>query len=253
MKKAFFTLAAIILFVGICFASYTGYPEKDETKAVENPKTWCPRTLISDNNRCMDCHVIPDFKLKEAKPGRGLTLPFHTKLVDGKLRFYLEDIISNNVQDFFDYLSWHPEYKEVIIEINSPGGSLWHAWKIVSLIQQAQRRGIQVTTICHGMAASAGFIVFAAGDIGHRFVGPLTETLHHELWTVTWLKVETPSSKEEEAKTLRHFQDSIHNWLVTRCTKKITKEELDDMVRHKDYWMNGQDCIDAGFADGYIE
>ena len=62
--------------------------------------------------------------------------------------------------------------------------------------------------------------------------------------------IDTPSKKEDEAKVFRHLQDTIHNWLVTRSTNELTKDEIDAWVRHKDYWMNGKDVIELGFADG---
>jgi len=220
-------------------------------ETVEKP--FCPKTRISDNDRCLDCHVAPDFKLKEAKPDRTMNLPYGSKLLGDKLYFVLTVVSDVDIQRFFDYVYWHPEIKHVIIEVHSPGGSLLDAWKVIGLMQEAEQKGIIVETRCYGFAASAGFLVFVAGTMGNRFVNPNSELMHHELWTFKFFDVSSPSKKENEADVLRHLQDNIHRWLVKRSTQDLTKETLDDWVKHKDYWMSGQEAIDIGFADGVIK
>ena len=225
------------------------YPA-EEPKSDEKPATFCPATKISDNMYCFRCHVEPDFKLKESKPGNNLQMPYGARLVDGKPYLIVDVINSTYMQEFFEYLYWHPQYDHVVIEIHSPGGSLLDAWKIIGMMDEARRRGVVIETRCYGFAASAGFLVFVNGDIGARLVNPMAMTMWHELWSIAWLKIETPSKKEEEAEIMRYMQDTIHNWLITRCTKELTKEELDGWVKFKDKWFNGADLIDIGFADG---
>jgi ATP-dependent protease ClpP protease subunit len=243
-------LCCVLLLAGSIAVAENGWSPKEEPK--EKPATFCPKTLISDNNQCFYCHTKPNFKLIEALPDEGLKLPYGTAILDGTLHYTVRSIDSSGVQDFFDYVYRHPEYKHVVMEIFSPGGSLLGAWKIVGLMDQAKSRGITVETRCYGFAASAGFLIFVNGTIGHRMVNPMAEFMWHELWSFTFLKVETPSKKEDEAEVFRHLQDTGHNWLVTRCTKELTKEELDSWVRHKDKWMNGADMMEAGFADGSL-
>jgi ATP-dependent protease ClpP protease subunit len=243
----------IVLFLAFPVYAIEGDIEVLGAEVEEQSPTYCPKTLISDNDKCLTCHVAPTFELREADPYAKYKLPWNTKIINGKLIFKLSGVVrSNEVQDAFEYLAWHPEFNEIIIEIHSPGGSLAEAWKIVSIMSEAQARGIKVTTKAYGFAASAAFVVFCAGDMGNRQIGRLAEIMHHELWTFTFLSIDTPSSKENEAKTLRHLQDTIHKWLLTRCTKEMTIDDLNDLVHHKDYWMNSQDAIEAGFADKYV-
>jgi ATP-dependent protease ClpP protease subunit len=223
--------------------------EKDK-KEVE---AFCPKTRISDNKLCFSCHVAPDFGLREAKPHRDKDMPWDTKIIDGKPYYIVDTVADDNVQDFFNYVYWHPEYRHVVIEVHSPGGGLLDAWKIVGLMDEAKSRGITVETRCYGLAASAGFLIFVNGTMGSRFVNKTAELMHHELWSFRFFDFASPSKKEDEAEVFRHLQDTIHNWLVTRSTKTITKEELDEWVRHKDYWMNGAEAIELGFADGAIK
>jgi len=239
----------ILLFAGYCIAE-NGIPTEPAAEEEEDKiESICPKTRIKDNSRCMDCHVYPDFGIKEADHDRYYKLPWGAKLVDGKLYMTITTIYDTQVQDFFNYAYHHPEFKHVVVEIHSPGGNLVNAWKIIGLIREAQARGLVVETRCYGMAASAGFMIFLAGDIGHRYVSATAELMTHELWTFKFFDFATPSSKEQEAEVLRHFQDTIHEWMVTRCTKEITKEELDKKVKHRDYWLNGSQMIEVGFAE----
>lgn len=260
MKKLLLTAVIVLGFFAVSIASNGPWGEGEVTdKAAEvessddeKIQSICPKTKIKDNDKCMDCHVRPDFGLKEASHERNYTLPWGVSIVEGKLYCVIDHISDKMVQDLFNYVYRHPEFQHVVLEINSPGGNLVSAWKIIGLVREAQARGLIVETRCYGMAASAGFLIFIAGDIGHRYVNPTAELMTHELWTFKFFDFATPSSKEQEAEVLRHFQDTIHNWMITRCTKIITKEQLDDSVKHKDHWVNGSQMIDAGFAENAI-
>lgn len=232
----------------IVLFSLGAYAEEMEQK----PEMFCPKTKISDNDKCFECHAKPDFKLKEAAPDRLMNLPTGARYIEGKL-YYIVDIMSADyIQRLFEYVRWHPEIRHVIMEVHSPGGSLLDAWKIIGLMSEAESQGIIVETRCYGFAASAGFLVFVGGTIGHRYCNPNAEFMHHELWTFRFFDLSSPSKKENEAEVLRHLQDTVHEWLVTRATKPITKDQLDDLVKFKDYWMRGREVIELGFADGEI-
>jgi ATP-dependent protease ClpP protease subunit len=235
MTRILIALLCAIVLVGTAVAIESAPTAKEE----KPPETFCPKTKISDNNQCFFCHTKPDFGLMEAKPDRQMDLPWGTRLVGGKLHMIIENVSASQVQEFFEYVYWHPQFKHVVIEIHSPGGSLLNAWKIVGLMDEAKSKGVTVETRCYGFAASAGFLIFVNGNIGLRFVNPTAELMHHELWSFKFFDLASPSKKEDEAEVFRHLQDTVHNWLVTRCTKEITKDELDNWVRHKDYWMNG--------------
>ncbi len=241
-------LFSIVVLFAVSLAVHAGDQESEPN---EKPELFCPKTKISDNDRCMDCHVIPDFALKEIKPNNRLDIPTNANVHENVFTYYMDGAVEyGSFRRAVEWLRWHPQYNEIVIELHSPGGSLATAWKLVGMLEGLRSQGYHITTRVEGFAASAAFIIFQAGDI--REIGPLAETMHHELWTVTWLSVDTPSSKEDEAKVLRHLQTTVHKWLVTRCSKPITVEELDDLVHKKDYWMNSEDVLEAGFADRYI-
>ena len=82
---------------------------------------------------------------------------------------------------------------------------MMEAWKIISLMDIAKRDGRIVETNVYGFAASGGFLIFASGSKGYRIASPRALLMWHEVWSFKMFSVETPSDKEEEAKTLRFF------------------------------------------------
>uniref|UniRef100_A0A6M3JSY8 Putative protease n=1 Tax=viral metagenome TaxID=1070528 RepID=A0A6M3JSY8_9ZZZZ len=207
----------------------------------------CPKTKMDTS--CLSCHTSPNFKLKETPPDEGLDLPLTDMKVDGDSVYYLiKAIESDPINQIFRWVRRHPAIKKVALEIHSPGGSLFDAYRIVSMIQAMQEDGYIIETKCYGFAASAGFYIFAAGNKGHRLASPNAEFMWHELLTFAMFSVSTPSSTEEQSRVLRHLQDTANNWLAS--VSNLTKEEIDALIHKKEFWLRGSEMIKYGFADG---
>ena len=240
MKKL---LTAIIL---VFLLSPAWAQEKDE---IGFQPTQCPKTTMQRD--CLKCHIIGDFRVIETAPDADLVYPNKSmQVIDRVGHYYLTDIDSKGIEEFFSYLSRH-KIKKAMIEIHSPGGALFDAQRIVNMIQYWQQRGGSVETRIYGMAFSAGFYIFVSGD--HRLVSPNADLMWHEIQSFEGfgLKMTTPSDKEEAARILRHLQDVRHKYLATRG--KLTKAEIDSQVAKKEWWMTGSDAIKFGFADGLLK
>jgi len=202
---------------------------------------------------CLKCHVVPRFQVKEAVPDAVLSYPVDMKiLVEGSRSigyFLVDSIESSRIEKFFLYLDQH-EIKYAVLEIHSPGGFLFEAQRIIGIIQYWQARGFTVETRIFGIAFSAGFYVFTAGDI--RLVSPDADLMWHELYTMEGFgfKISTPSDREEAARVLRHLQDIRNRYLASRS--KISKEEIDARISKKEWWMSGTDAVKYGFATGLL-
>ena len=220
----------------------------------------CPLTKITDQKKCYDCHELRKVgdkwkwavkPPKQTDPKRIYRLPSYVQIVDGEAQGYYEMEGNVNVALFKMFVEYVYEvgFKRVLVDISSGGGSLIDGWEICSIIGEMKNRGIHVTTRVRAYCASAAFLILVAGE--KRLVEPTAYLMTHELWTLAWLKLETPASKEDEAITMRMFQNAIHEWLAERSG--VTKKELDKEVRYKDWWMNGKRAVKLGFADGYIK
>jgi len=259
MKTIIIILCSLFV-VSIGFAYET--VETKETKTTA-PDTHCPATLISDNNLCMNCHAMridengkPYFGLEEIDPAAN----FSDKpgIIDNIYRdedgwvVYLEinGVGAAYLRKTANYLKWHPEIKKVVVELHTGGGSIMEAWRACGIIKELQEKGIIVEMRVYGLSASAGVILMVAGDIGHRFVNPNAEIMIHKIWTFKMFSLDTPDSAEDEANTLRHFQENINNFILSRS--KMTKKELDECIFKKDFWMTGKQAVEYGLADGFI-
>jgi ATP-dependent protease ClpP protease subunit len=240
----------IIVFLGtIAFSSEPTKPSKPE-------QVPCPdNTMATD---CLKCHVIGNFKVRETRPDAHLIYPSEKIKIKGwetnNLYGYytLEDIRPGDILEFFDYMRLK-QIKKVVIEIFSPGGSLFGAQKIVALMDEFEQQGNIIETRLYGAGLSAGFYVFVAGTKGHRLVSREGHLMWHELLSlrgIGWV-FETPSDSEEAARILRHIQNIHNQYLSTRG--KLSKIEIDDLIHKKEFWMSGEQAIEYGFADGYIK
>jgi len=251
-EEATMKLFLIIVMV-FCLTSTGMAAEKEKPK--EKPKAQCPKTTMQES--CLDCHIKGNFKVKETAPDAHLSYPSKNMQIigwdSGRLKgsFLLGDIDADGIKNFFDYLE-EKKIKDAIFEVHSPGGALFDAQRIVSMFEEWRMKGGTIETRCLGISASAAFFIFVSGDKGKRFVSPYSDLMWHEIRTVEgWApRLAMPSSKEDEAKVFRHLQDIRNEYLATRG--KLSKEELDRMIRYKDWWMSGKQAFEYGFADGFI-
>jgi len=258
-KPTVVAIILIILFAG----SLLAYGGKEIVLAVpkekkkEEPIKWCPTTLISDNDKCMTCHVVSGgkFVLKATRPDAHLDYPTDAKILnygtDNEIGYYLMDsIIPSAIQTIFWFFEQYG-INHVIIEIYSYGGGLFGAWRTKGLFDEWKAKGGILETRIYGGAMSAGFMLFCAGTKGYRFVQPQAELMWHELQAGQWPEVTSPSKEEHKAEIYRHLQDTANEWLATRG--KMTKEELDEKVAWKEFWFTGKEAVELGFADGFIK
>ena len=244
--KRLFAAAIIVLFLALPVWA----EDKDKDKAK------CPGTPMQSD--CLTCHTLSGNKmvLKEFPPDAWRAYPNKSMRIvalnayEDVGHFFLADIDSKGISEFFAYMNRHG-IKKAVIELHSPGGSLFDAQRIVNIIREWQSDGGTVETRLYGIAFSAGFYIFVSGD--HRLVSADSDLMWHELLSFEGFgfKVTTPSDSEQSAKILRHLQDVRNNYLVTRG--KLTKAELDAKIsRRQEWWMTGKDAVEFGFADGFI-
>lgn len=254
----------LMLLVGVALAMGTAWAEEGAKEKPKDSKAFeCPHSRISNQDKCFDCHGKGrDFKkIKEADPDdlRDYPNTYMTirKRLNGKEygNFRLEGTVDycstgKFIEDFFFYLEKHG-ISDAEIEIQSGGGAVFEGWRIVSLMDQWQKRGIKVTTLCRSFAGSAALTIFLGGDT--RLASPTCSFMAHELWTFKFLSIETPSDQEEQSKILRKLQDTISAWMAARTAGKVSKDEIDKRVKKREWWLTGAEAKDLNIATGYIE
>jgi len=263
------TLAVIFISVmlaisGTAFAEhgYGGDAEKVPEKEEKQPEVWCPVTRYTDNAKCSECHTMvmengkPKFGLKEIPlDANHSEKPYDMDIVieGNELVAYLKvtNINADHFRETSQYLYRHPEFKKLVVEIHSPGGSVMAAWRIVGIIEEMRAHGIVIETRCYGLAASAGGILLIAGDIGHRFVSPHAEIMIHKVWQFSMFDISDPDSAEDKADILKHFQANINKFFEERTN--LTSEVINKESFHRMWWMTGTEAIGFGIADDLIK
>ena len=228
---------------------YSGY--KAPEKEVIPPEAFrCPVSQMSDQDKCLLCHIQPTFAVKEPNPDDLYDYPNRNTKIKGDSGYIRVNAIDADVfLDSVEYLADRHGIKNITVEVSSFGGSLFDAWGIQGTMAQYERKGVVFTTTCSTYAMSAGFLVLVAGT--NRLVSSKAELMFHELWTFEMFKISTPSGTEEQAKILRHIQDSASTWLASKS--KLTKEEIDAKIHKSEWWMNGNEAHEAGFVDGFLD
>jgi ATP-dependent protease ClpP protease subunit len=257
---ALFLLSYVYTCSGLALAQHAG-DEEVAAKEEKGPEVFCPATRFTDNAKCMACHQMVTengkikFGLKELPPesnfsGKPYCMEIVQEYVGGPPVGYIE-INSTGSAEFrktADYLAWHPQIKKIIVELHTPGGSIMDAWRSIGIIKEIQAKNVHVEMRVYGIAASAGVILLVAGDT--RLVNPHAEIMIHKVWTFSMFDMKTPDSSQDQADTLKHFQDNINQFLRDRTN--MTETQLDDQIFKKDWWMTGSEAIELGIATGTI-
>ena len=144
--------------------------------------------------------------------------------------------------------------------INSPGGSVIDAEAAYDAMQLLT---CPVYTYATGYAASAGSLMFMAGEKGHRYITPHGKVMMHQLRGGgsggTFVDQEggfalsTQFEIELEAMYLKHIGDALAarrgRKLTARETTLLANQIEEDMRSGVDKWFTGQQAVDYGLAD----
>jgi len=134
------------------------------------------------------------------------------------------------------------EDKDVVVNVNSPGGDVFESATIYNLL--AQHKG-NVTVNILGLAASGAAVIVMAGDtINISKIGFL---MIHNAWSIVMGNKE---DLREAADTLEIFDKALLSAFASRAS--IDENKIKKMM-DKETWIGADDAIEYGFADGVIE
>jgi ATP-dependent protease ClpP protease subunit len=131
--------------------------------------------------------------------------------------------------------------KDVVVNINSPGGDFFEGATIYNLL--AEHKG-KVTVNVMGLAASAASVIAMAGDtIKISQVGFL---MIHNAWGMV---VGNRHDMSNAADTFGVFDSSMRDLYAARTGRDAKDVEK---LMDKETWLNAQDAVDQGFAEEII-
>ena len=133
--------------------------------------------------------------------------------------------------------------QHITVHINSVGGSLYVG---AAIYNRLKGLAAHVTTVNDGLAASAGSLIFEAGDT--RQVNAGSNLMIHGAAGFLYGYYQAKDLRTEIKRLDAHDRIGI-NIYAERTGR--TKEEIKSLV-DRETWMTGQDAVDAGFADEVI-
>ena len=125
-----------------------------------------------------DRYVLPQFE--ERTPYGYKRQDPYTRLFDDRIIFMgvqVDDTSSDDIMAQLLVLESQDPNRDVIIYINSPGGSMTAMTAIYDTMQYIKP---DVQTVCLGQAASAAAVLLAAGTKGKRLILPNARVLIHQ-------------------------------------------------------------------------
>jgi ATP-dependent Clp protease protease subunit len=133
--------------------------------------------------------------------------------------------------------------KDIMLYINSPGGSITAGMAIYDTMQYIKP---DVSTICIGMAASMGAFLLAAGEKGKRFALPNAEIMIHQPLGGTRGQAEDIRIHAERILKMRETLNKILSERTGQPLERIQKDT------DRDNFMEAKDAVEYGLIDKVI-
>ena len=134
--------------------------------------------------------------------------------------------------------------KKVLLRINSPGGIVFEAVAMRSILVNA---GFEEITIrIEGLCASAATII-ATIPTAHVQIAEGSEFMIHNPWTIAWGFAE---DLEHEAEHLRSMEKTIRSFYAAKSGQS---DEQIKAWMDKETWMNADEALERGFCDEMLK
>lgn len=133
--------------------------------------------------------------------------------------------------------------KDIMLYINSPGGSITAGMAIYDTMQYIKP---DVSTICIGMAASMGAFLLAAGEKGKRFALPNSEIMIHQPLGGTRGQAEDIRIHAERIIKTRETLNKILSERTGQPLETIQKDT------DRDNFMSADESVEYGIIDKVI-
>jgi len=156
----------------------------------------------------------------------------------------VDDEISNQIVAVMLYLDSEDPGKDIVLYINSPGGSVTAGMAIYDTMQHIKS---DVVTICVGLAASMGSFLLAAGAKGKRLALPHSRIMIHQPSGGTRGQATDIEIEAREILRIRRQLNEIYAASTGQPLERIEKD-ID-----RDFFMSPQEAKEYGLIDRVIE
>jgi ATP-dependent Clp protease protease subunit len=190
---------------------------------------------------------MPLIPIVVERTGRGeRSYDIYSRLLKDRIVFLgtpINDEIANLVIAQLLFLQAEAPEKDINLYINSPGGVASAALAIYDTMQYLE---CDVSTMCMGMAASAGALLLASGTTGKRYALPHSRVMIHQPLGGAQGQA---TDIEIQAREILHLKEQQIEILALH-TGKSTDRLRTDMERN--FWMSAEDARDYGMVDAVL-
>jgi len=172
----------------------------------------------------------------------------YTKLFEDRIIFLgtpISDDVSNAVMSQLLVLESMDPDRDIILYINSPGGSFTALTAIYDTMRFVKP---DIQTVCLGQAASAAAILLAAGAPGKRMALPNSRILIHQPYTEgTYGQTSDIEIQANEILRMRELLETM----ISEATGKEPEQVSRDIDRDK--ILTAEAAVEYGIVDAILE
>lgn len=180
-------------------------------------------------------------------PGGGERVyDIYSRLLEERIIFLgsgFNDELANVIVAQLLFLEKQDAKKDITLYINSPGGSVTAMFAIYDTMQLVK---CDVSTVCVGIAASAGSIILMGGTKGKRYILPHSEVMIHQpLGGAQGQATDIGIQAEHILQT----KDMLNQIVAKHTGQKLSKVEKD---MDRDNFLRAKEAVDYGIVDHII-
>ncbi len=155
----------------------------------------------------------------------------------------IDDMVANLIVAQMLLLDSENSEKDIMLYINSPGGSVTAGLAIYDTMQHIRA---DVSTICLGQAASMGAFLLSSGAKGKRLALPHSRVLIHQPLGGAQGQA---TDIEIQANEIIRIKKSLNSILASNTGQPLKKIEKDT---DRDYIMTAEEAVEYGMIDKVI-
>ena len=186
-------------------------------------------------------YILPEFRERTAN-GERVHNPY-TKLFEERIIFLgqpIDDTVANDVMAQLLTLESMDPDRDIILYINSPGGSFTALTAIYDTMQFVRP---DVMTICLGQAASAAAILLAGGAKGKRMALEHARILIHQPYSEGGGQGSDIEIQAREVSRMRSLLEGMLSKHTTKDAAAIAKDIERDKI------LTAQEAVEYGIID----
>jgi len=243
-KKLAIALSIMLLTVFAVHADEGDVLPEKQRPCYEQPATVNRMELVVPET--LDPTVNYDSHYLNNEQGRELSgisyITPHTAVIKLFSGISVQDFI--RIHDDLRKLEDYTDIRDVVLVINSPGGSAFDGLSIASLILRYRSKGFTIRAEGYGIVASAAVPILAV--CSPRMVVPGTFIMVHEAALWKWPGKETQSDIKTQDQMMTMLNDRYVKFLVDHT--KTSEDEWRKRIKATT-WMTPEQSVDLGLVD----